>query len=362
MIAKCPKCNSVGKLADKLAGKKVRCPNCHASFVAKAGQTGRWYYAEGDRKKGPIDQEHLDRLVAAGAVAPETLVWRKGMTNWQPLGEVLSPPPARGWYYADGESKMGPVSQDQFDRLVADNAISADTLVWSKGMAGWQPLSELEKPDAAPENEKCSGCGHDFAPALLTSHAGERVCEICKLKLVQSTGKSGLKYGGLLNRFIAKAVDLLFMLAMAGMVEGLSRKLFPGSYVDNTITPVFTVTLTINMLLGIFYTTWFVGKFGATPGKMVVNLKITNPAGRKIGYMHAFGRYCGEYIASMGIMGIMMLVVFWTISSLFPDNPLQNSIVVAILVTFAAVYGPAFFDSQRRTLYDRLCNTRVISA
>ena len=42
-----------------------------------------WYYAENNERRGPIEDAAFDSLVSAGAVRPETLVWREGMTNWQ---------------------------------------------------------------------------------------------------------------------------------------------------------------------------------------------------------------------------------------------------------------------------------------
>src|SRR5215203_565806 len=64
-----------------------------------------WYYALGNERQGPIDDAALDRLIAAGTVTPETLVWRAGMADWQPLAQarpratpvptpVIPPPPA----------------------------------------------------------------------------------------------------------------------------------------------------------------------------------------------------------------------------------------------------------------------------
>ncbi len=275
MIVKCPECNSVSKRSDELAGKQVRCPRCKAGFVAESARPQMWYYADGDNKIGPINQESFDSLVGDGTIAPETLVWCKGMDGWQPL------------------------------------------------------QANTEKSD------QCHG--------------------------------TALKYGGLGSRFIAKVLDLILMLVFAWMVEGLSRKLFPGAFTLNTgspdgVSPVVIVTVLINMLLGIFYLTWFVGKFGATPGKMVVKLKITNPVGGKIGYSQAFGRYCGEYIAALGVVSGMTLLAFWVFSSFFPLNPVLTSVFVAIVLAFALVYGPALFDPQRRTLYDRLCRTRVLAA
>jgi hypothetical protein len=49
-----------------------------------------WHYAVGSDQRGPVDDGELDRLVASGAVTPETLVWRAGMPGWQPLRAARS--------------------------------------------------------------------------------------------------------------------------------------------------------------------------------------------------------------------------------------------------------------------------------
>ncbi len=64
-----------------------------------------WYYALGNERQGPVDDAALDRLVATGVVTQDTLVWKAGMADWQPLSQarprmaapptpVLPPPPA----------------------------------------------------------------------------------------------------------------------------------------------------------------------------------------------------------------------------------------------------------------------------
>ena len=44
--------------------------------------TAVWYYAVGGTRLGPVDLEGLGQQVAAGAVRPDTLVWRRGMPDW----------------------------------------------------------------------------------------------------------------------------------------------------------------------------------------------------------------------------------------------------------------------------------------
>ena len=55
-----------------------------------------WFYALGGKQQGPVDDAYLDSLIAAGTVNGETLVWREGMSGWQPLrvarpGSVSAP-------------------------------------------------------------------------------------------------------------------------------------------------------------------------------------------------------------------------------------------------------------------------------
>jgi hypothetical protein len=47
-----------------------------------------WYYAIGNERQGPVDDATLDRLIASGTVTGETLVWRAGMADWQPLAQA----------------------------------------------------------------------------------------------------------------------------------------------------------------------------------------------------------------------------------------------------------------------------------
>ncbi len=53
-----------------------------------------WYYSDGGKQIGPIDETELNRLVTLGAVRSDTLVWHEGQTAWQPLGVVRGMHPA----------------------------------------------------------------------------------------------------------------------------------------------------------------------------------------------------------------------------------------------------------------------------
>lgn len=53
-----------------------------------------WYYSDGGKQAGPVDETELNRLVTLGSVRSDTLVWNEGMASWQPLGVVRGMHPA----------------------------------------------------------------------------------------------------------------------------------------------------------------------------------------------------------------------------------------------------------------------------
>jgi hypothetical protein len=65
------------------------------------------------------------------------------------LGTPTAPPPAvgDGWYYALNGKRLGPCAQADVAALVTAKTIRQDTMVWRKGMPGWQQasLSDLNR-------------------------------------------------------------------------------------------------------------------------------------------------------------------------------------------------------------------------
>lgn len=60
-----------------------------------------WHYTSGGGGQAQTDEENLSELVEAGAIKPATMMWSHGMANWEPASNVLpqlfqgdgSPPP-----------------------------------------------------------------------------------------------------------------------------------------------------------------------------------------------------------------------------------------------------------------------------
>ena len=57
------------------------------SAIGDVGQGG-WYYLAGGQQVGPLPTEALARIVRAGQVGANVMVWRNGMDGWMPLALV----------------------------------------------------------------------------------------------------------------------------------------------------------------------------------------------------------------------------------------------------------------------------------
>jgi hypothetical protein len=55
-----------------------------------------WFYAEGQSRKGPVGDAELSALVASGTIKPDTLVWNVSFTDWRPASVAGVIPPALG--------------------------------------------------------------------------------------------------------------------------------------------------------------------------------------------------------------------------------------------------------------------------
>jgi hypothetical protein len=99
------------------------------------------------------------------------------------------------WYYAEGVQQRGPVSAEEFERLVAAGAVKPDTLVWREGLANWQPYAQVAGPSAeqpVPEGGMvCSQCGKSFAPEEVFRYGSTWVCAECKPLVLQRLREGG---------------------------------------------------------------------------------------------------------------------------------------------------------------------------
>ena len=255
------------------------------------------------------------------------------------------------WYYADAGRQVGPVEEPALDDLVRAGVVRDDTLVWREGMPNWQPHSAVRGPKPAPpmpavpiaaDSSFCSECGRPFPSNQLVPIGNASVCAQCKpiyLQRVQEGGQAigARRYAGFWIRFVAVVIDAVILGVVVSIINiPLAMVIGVGSVgVANTgslaglgaILAAQGVLLLINLAIQIAYNVYFVSTRGATPGKMVLGLKIIRADGGPISVGLAVGRYLAYILDSF-------------------------TLTIGFII--------AGFDSEKRALHDRICDTRVI--
>lgn len=251
------------------------------------------------------------------------------------------------WYYADGSRQVGPIDEAALDDLVRAGVVHGDTLVWHDGMANWQPHSAVRgvRPHPPPmaavpivaDTGYCSECGRPFPTNQLVPIGNASVCAQCKPTYLQRFREGGQaigtrRYAGFWIRFVAYVIDAV-ILAIALTVINTPIELMMGlgrNIGDPTrMVGMFGVVSLINIAIQCAYYTYFVSTRGATPGKMVMGLKVI----RSDGSMPTAGQAAARYFCYI-LNGFTLLIGFIM----------------------------AGFDDQKRGLHDRICDTRVIYA
>jgi GYF domain 2 len=107
------------------------------------------------------------------------------------------------WFYSTDAQRMGPISEAQLDELLHSGKISRDPLVWREGMTDWQPLSAACQGapppiPGMPGGIACVECGRTFPPGEVIQLNNCWVCAQCKSIFLQRlTEGAGLPAVGL---------------------------------------------------------------------------------------------------------------------------------------------------------------------
>lgn len=298
-----------------------------------------WYYKEGDQEIGPISKADLQQLINTKAVNARTLVRSDSTDQWLPLAQLVR---GQNKSQSQSQSQPEPVPPPSPGRESSNN----ETAALAPEPPDFQSMED--KPGGATTGQEdnadfatavCSQCGRSFPQDQVVTFEGQVVCAACKPIFVQKLREgvglpTTLTYGGFWIRFAAKMIDgILLAIVQWIILIPLSILMAPSTVQNggNGLPPGFFIFFGVQMLvsfaLPVVYNTYFIGRFGATLGKMACRLRVVTPEGEKVTYMRALGRICAEIISYM---------------------------ILAIGYIMAA------FDDEKRALHDRICSTRVV--
>lgn len=239
------------------------------------------------------------------------------------------------WYYAVGQERQGPVSDEELGQLVQRGTVNNETLVWREGMADWQPYGQAAAP-APGGGIICAECGQTFNFDDVIRLGDQYVCATCKPVHIQRMQEGGvvastMEYAGFWVRFAARFVDGIItgiINMIIGVVAGIA--LGGASATPEQAMQAQLIGTAIGLVVQIIYEVFFIGRFGATPGKMALKLKVVRPDDGNVSYGRALGRWF-----AMQLSGLILMIGYLM---------------------------AAFDREEHKSLHDRICDTRVIRA
>jgi uncharacterized RDD family membrane protein YckC len=188
--------------------------------------------------------------------------------------------------------------------------------------------------DALDSRLFCSECGRSFPSEDLARFGALAVCADCKPLFVQRMREgvstaSAIRYGGFWRRGAALFIDAIIMMIVNFPIEfGLVMLFGPSlAHSKSAALEYQGISGLIGMALNIAYYGWFWTQKSATPGMMLMGVKVIVAGGGRISVGRAIARYF-----AMLLSGLLLCLG----------------------------YLMAAFDSEKRALHDHLCNTRVV--
>ena len=188
-------------------------------------------------------------------------------------------------------------------------------------------------------SKSCTVCQRQFPENELVKYHNDLVCVQCKDSYFQHIregispeSSAQLHYSSVRRRFGAIVIDGIILWA----AQTCLNLVFIGSFMGATFAKPDAaaqalggsmIVMLLSLIIGVAYYVIFIGWKGATPGKMLLKIKVVRPDGQPVGYGQSFLRYIG-YMASSIILGIGYLMAIW--------------------------------DDEKRALHVRIASTRVI--
>jgi len=186
----------------------------------------------------------------------------------------------------------------------------------------------------------CAECGRPTSAEELARFGDLLVCPACKTNYVQKLREgaapaAAVAYAGFWIRVVGYLIDAIIL----GVVGGIVQVLLIGSIITmpqpgdiSSIGPIMGrlgLASLINIAIAACYEGFFVANLQATPGKMVIGVKVVRPDGSRVELGRAFGRYFAKILS-----GLILLIGFIMVG----------------------------FDAQKRGLHDMICDTRVVKS
>ncbi|MEA5668307.1 RDD family protein [Stenotrophomonas sp. MH1] len=227
-----------------------------------------WYYADAQRERhGPIDADVIRSKFNQGELNLETLAWREGMAQWQPLSAL-----------ADELQLLAQASPGidlRADYSAIENGTAPLPAAATTSTDGYSPYS-------APSSTVSGGAAPVQGGEVVYAGFWKRVAAYCIDSVIV----------GMVGGVIAMVIGMVLGIGMAGL--GDSDAAGVGMIMVQLLTNL------ISMAISAAYYAGFHASAGmATLGKMAVGIKVVRLNGDRMTLARAIGRYFATILSAL---------------------------------------------------------------
>lgn len=291
-----------------------------------------WYYTDAERQQqGPLSTDELKQYFHREIVNPDTLVWRDGMLHWRALSELAeqlnllatvapvadAPSPVRAGPPALAPLPSPPVAEAE-PTLSESPAPTSGRAVFTLGSEPTelppQVLAEVHQRAVQALDNLESNNPYRPSQATLRSRA-------------PAVRHEDIVYAGFWKRAAAAIVDSI-LIGIIGGFGGEALGTLLGDLAGGGELAVAMMILLVTLILQVCYYAFFHASFNAaTPGKMLIGIKVVRSDGETISFLRAVARYFATIPSSI-LLGIGYLM--------------------------------AGFTARKQALHDMICDTLVV--
>jgi uncharacterized RDD family membrane protein YckC len=289
-----------------------------------------WYYTDAERQQqGPLSTDELKQYFHREIVNPDTLVWRDGMLHWRALSELAEQlnllPAAAAPAEPPPSTKAGPPALAPLPPVAEPEPAPTIAPAPTSGRAvfnlGSEP-SELPPQVLAEAHQRAvqaldnldSGNPYRPSQAALRSRA-------------PAARNQDIVYAGFWKRAAAAIADSM-VIGLIGRFGGEALGTLLGDLFGGGELAVALMIASVTLLLQACYYAFFHASFNAaTPGKMLIGIKVVRSDGENISFLRAVARYFAT-IPSGLLLGIGYLMAGFTARKQALHDMICDTVVV----------------------------------
>lgn len=234
----------------------------------------------------------------------------------------MNPPTAaRTWYYVDAQGQQqGPVSTAVLIGHLRQGRLRRESLVWREGWNDWQPLSTASAelgldavaaplPPPAPMPGSAAAPVASPTPATGAPASSPYAPSAARLDIETGWANTGdVVYAGFLRRWAALFLDALLVGLVAQILAAVAGGVFAFSLFGgieergDAFSPGMIAFYSVFYLIyfvaaGLYYSLMESSSQQATVGKLALGIKVTDQEGRRLSFAHALGRWCSAALS-----------------------------------------------------------------